>query len=117
MKKIISGILYIVSLCSGILGSCIKDVANWWDIARPFYLIFAVTMLAALCLTYTNQIRRVSYPALVCACTWVYKHKILMIKFTRSAYMVYQANHCSYGRLFDYTQLLFDIYVEGLAEN
>lgn len=114
LKKIITYTSYTVSFTSVILASGIKQVANWWDIAKPYFLIWLLSTLLAVCITYFNQIRRVMYPAVVCISAWAYKHKIVMTNFTRSTHRVYKMNHSSYKDLFIYTQDIFDIYLNAL---
>jgi len=114
MKKFIAGGFYLISIFSAIMVAGVPNVANWWDLSIPYYLAFFISLIIGTCLTFTNQIRRVTYPILVCMSAWAYKHKIVMTKFTRNTYRVYQATHSSYGKLFDYTQALFDIYLEGI---
>lgn len=114
LKKIVISTLYIISFTSILLASGIKQVANWWDIAKPYFAIWFISTLLAVCITYFNQIRRVMYPAIVCISAWLYKHKVLMTDFTRNTHRVYKMNHSSYKNLFNYTQDIFDIYLEAL---
>ena len=117
MKKVIASIFYIGAIFSAIIAAGVPNVSNWWELSKPYYIIFVISLIIATSLTFTNQIRRVSYPILVCISAWAYKHKVLMTRFTRSTYRVYKVVHSSYSELYDYTQALFDIYVEGLAKN
>ena len=109
MRKIIAYTLYIIAFTSVFIASGIKDVANWLDIARPFFIVFAVSITIALTLTYINKIRRITYPVFVCASAWVYKHKVIRTDFTKKTYKLYQWQNRSYQDLYDYVQDLFDV--------
>lgn len=109
IKTIISYILAAISFISIMLASGIKEVANWWDIAKPFFGVWFITLAIALTIANINQIRRVTYPALVCICSWTYKHKLITTKFTQNTYKLYKYTHRSYSELFDYVQDLFDV--------
>lgn len=112
LKKIISYILYGVSLAAILLASGTPQVANWWEIARPYFVVWFLATAIALCITYVDQIRRITYPLVVCISAWAYKHKILVTKFTRNTHRVYKLQNNSYRKLFMYTQDLFDIYLD-----
>ena len=114
MKKIITYILGLTAITSMFLATGIKEVANWWDIAKPFFIVFIVCISIALIINNINYIRRITYPTLVCLSSWAYKHKVIKTKFTRRTYSVYKLNNYSYKKLFGFTQDLFDIYLEGL---
>lgn len=114
IRKIITYTLAIVSIACIYLASGIRDVANWREIAKPFFIIWFITLAGSLILSNINNIRRFTYPAVVCLSAWSYKHKIMMTNFTRSTYRVYKAKNSSYSDLFNYTQTLFDIYLKGL---
>lgn len=108
MKKIITYILYTISLSSLFLATGVKEVANWWDIARPLLLICFITGAIAFAMSNADNIRRVVYPAFVCVCAWIYEHKIIRTKFTQDAYRVYKWQNKSYFDLYIYAQDLFD---------
>lgn len=110
-SKIISYILYAVSIVSILLASGIRQVANWWDIARPFFAVWFICLVLALTITNINTIRRYTYPILVCISAWSFKHKVLMTKFTRNTHRVYRMQNSSYKKLFAYTQYMFDMYL------
>lgn len=114
MKKIITYILAFISLTSVFLASGIKETTDWWDVARPYFIVWFLSTLIALIINNINYIRRITYPILVCISSWAYKHKILMTKFTCNTYRVYKMQNMSYRRLFSYVQDLFDIYIGGL---
>jgi len=110
-QKAISYILYVISFASILLASGIKDTKDWWDIAKPFFAVWFICLAIALTISNINLIRRYTYPILVCVSAWAYKHKIIMTRFTRNTHRVYKMNHCSYKRLFAYTQYMFDKYL------
>ena len=114
MKKVVTYILVFISMTSIFLASGIKDVANWWDIAKPFFAVWFIALVAALTIHNFNYVRRVTYPVFVCICSWVYKHKILKTKFTHNTYKLYKWQNRSYRNLYMYVQNLFDVYVAGL---
>lgn len=109
MKKIITYTLLGVSLTSVYLASGVPDVTNWLDIAKPFFIVGLSTLIAALTLIYINDIRRVTYPGLVCISSWLYKHKIIKTEFTKNTYRLYKWKNKSYKDLFEYVQGLFDM--------
>ena len=109
MRKIIAYILYFISFASIILASGITNRADWWNIAKPFFAIWAITLIVALILSYPNRIRRVIYPAFVCVSSWAYKYRIVNTKFAKNTYLIYKLKGRSYTNLFDYVQDLFDL--------
>ena len=109
MRKIIAYILYIVAFTSVFIASGLKDIPKWWDIARPFFIVFALSMTVALILTHINKIRRITYPVFVCASAWVYQHRVIRNDFTKKTYKLYKWQNRSYQDLFDYVQDLFDV--------
>lgn len=108
MKKVIIAILYITAIFSAIALAGVPDVAEWWEMSKPFYIIFAVSLALAMGLTFPNKVRRITYPILVCVCAWAYKHKVVTNSFAMKTYRVYKLNNSSYYDLFGYTQGLFD---------
>jgi len=109
LKAIITYILVGISLTSILLASGIKEVANWWDIAKPFFAVWFIALVIALLIANINQIRRVTYPTLVCVSSWLYKHRFLTTKFTQNTYRLYKWKNKSYSDLYDYVQDLFDL--------
>lgn len=109
LKRIISYILYAIATGSIFLASGIKQVKEWWDIARPFFIVSFVCIIVGLIIANLETIRRYTYPIFVCACAWSFKHKIFMTKFTRNTYRLYMWKKGSYSALFDYVQDLFDL--------
>ena len=114
LRKIISYILYGVSIVAILLASGLPQVANWWELAKPYFAVWFFATAAALCLTYVDQIRRITYPLFVCISAWAYAHKIVITKFTRNTHRVYKMQNMSYRRLFEYTQNIFDLYLSAL---
>lgn len=111
MKKIILYLLYTISFASVLIASGIKEVKEWWDIARPFFAVWFICLVIALTISHITLIRRYTYPILVCISAWAYKHKIVMTRFTRNTHRVYKMNNSSYRKLFAYTQYMFDKYL------
>jgi len=109
MKKVIVYILMGVSLTSVFLASGIPDVSNWLEIAKPYFIVWAVTLVLALTIIYFNEVRRITYPSLVCVSSWLYKHKLLKTEFTKNTYRLYKWQNRSYKNLFEYVQDLFDL--------
>ena len=109
MKKIITYILGAISIASAFLASGIKDVANWWEIARPFFIVWFIALTVALLINNWNYVRRITYPVLVCSSSWAYKHKIIVNKFTRDTYRLYKWQNKSYRNLYEYVQDVFDV--------
>ena len=44
IKRGITYLLISISLASILLASGIKDVANWWEIGRPFFIVWFITL-------------------------------------------------------------------------
>ena len=109
MKKIITYALYLIAFTSLFIASGIKDIPNWWDIARPFFIVFTVSIVVASILTYINKIRRITYPMFVCVSAWVYQHRVIRNDFTKKTYKLYKWQNRSYQDLFDYVQDVFDV--------
>lgn len=114
MRKTISYILYAIAFTCAIIASSVTEGVDWFERAKPFFVVWFICMVVGLTLGYRDSIRRVTYPIFTCICAWVYKHKIIMTKFTRSAYRVYKMQRSSYKRLYFYTQDMFDIYLEAI---
>ena len=108
IKKIITYMLVAISFTSIMLATGIKDVTNWWDIAKPLFVVWLITLMIALLIANINQIRRVTYPTLVCVSSWAYKHGLVTTKFTQNTYRLYKWKNKSYSDLYDYVQDLFD---------
>jgi Na+/alanine symporter len=109
IKRIITYVLVGISFTSIMLATGIKEVANWWDIAKPFFVVWFIALVVALLIANINQIRRVSYPTLVCISSWAYKHRVITTKFTQNTYKLYRWKNSSYEALYDYVQDLFDL--------
>lgn len=110
----ISCILFAIAMTSGVLASGVPERADWFVIAKPYFIVSCISFILGILVGNLNSIRRYTYPLFTCACAWVYKHKLLMTKFTRSAFLVYKLQKSSYKRLFTYTQDMFDIYLEAI---
>ena len=98
-----------IALTSLFLATGIKDVANWWEIAKPFFAVYIISTVIALTLGYINKIRRITYPAFVCLGAWLYKHRVINTDFTKKTYKLYKWQNKSYQDLFDYVQDVFDV--------
>ena len=109
VKRTISFILYVIAAMSVLLASGIHQVADWWNIAKPFFAVFFICIAIGLTITHFDIIRRYTYPVFVCMCAWAFKHKVLMTKFTRNTYRLYNWKNQSYSALFSYVQDLFDL--------
>jgi len=109
VKRAVIGILYAVAFASAIFACGTDNVStNWWGIVKPLFITFIISITLATILHYSNEIRRITYPTLVCISAWAYQKKIILTKFARNANRLYKMNHCSFGRLFEYVQVLFD---------
>ena len=111
MRKTIAYILYFVGFAAFILASGIRDVANWLDIARPYFAVGSVTLAIALVISNIDNIRRFTYPSVICLWAWLYEHKIIKTQFGKSTYIVYKRYGKSYSILFDTVQDAFDKYL------
>ena len=109
MKKIITYILGLVAISSIFLASGIKEVADWHNIAKPYFIVFYVCVAIALLINNWNYVRRFTYPTLVCISSWLYNHKIIRTAFTKNTYRLYKWQKKSYKNLFIYVQDLFDL--------
>lgn len=107
-KRFIAGIFIGISILSGIAVASIKESADWWITARPFFYVWFTASAIALLINNFNYVRRIMYPAFVCVSAWLYKYQIVKTKFTRDTYKVYKWKNKSYKKLFGYTQDLFD---------
>ena len=114
ITKTISYMLYAAGIIAFALASGARETLDWFAVAKPYFVAGAICIIVGLVIGNIYQIRRYTYPIFTCACAWAYKHKVTMTKFTRSAYRVYKYQHSSYKRLFNYTQGMFDMYLEAL---
>jgi len=110
-KKIITYILATVSLFSILLASGIKDIEGWEEIARPYFLVWFISLTIALIIVNINYIRRFTYPAIICLLAWLYDKKIIHTKFSKSTYRVYKYYGKSYSKLFAVVKNAFDYYI------
>lgn len=111
LRKIVTYILYGISLISILLASGIKQVANWWDIAKPYFIVWFICLVVGLVIGNINYIRRYTYPAVICLLAWLYGKKIINTKFSKSTYQVYRYYGKSYGKLFTKVKEAFDYYM------
>lgn len=111
MRKTIAYILYFVGFAAFILASGIRDVANWLDIARPYFAVGSVTLAIALVISNIDNIRRFTYPSVVCLWAWLYEHKIWKTSFSKDTYLVYKSFGKSYSNLYYSVQDAFDRYL------
>lgn len=116
IRKISMVVLYSTSILSGFAAASVRDSADWWELTKPFLLVWVISTFLALTVTYINQIRRITYPLLVCVSAWAYKHRIIMTRFTRNTHRVYKMKNRSYKELFEYTQYMFDVYLSALNQ-
>lgn len=117
IKKITTYILGFISLASAFIASGIKEFVGWEDTARPFFIIWFVSLIIALVLVNIDNIRRYTYPSTICIMAWLHAHKVLNTTFSKSTYTLYKQVGKSYGKLFDVVQTAFEDYLvlkEGL---
>lgn len=111
------GLLFgIVGLGSAVLGSQVKETTDWLIYAKPYIWVFIICMLISVLLVHWNQVRRVTYPAVICIWAWLYEHRILNSEFSRDTYRVYKHLGKSYSRLFNSVQTAFDYYTTNISE-
>lgn len=110
LRSITATAFYITGIISAILTTGVDTTYtnNLYKLVCTTVISFAI----ALTLTYLDNIRRITYPAMVCLCAWIYKHRIAMTKFTRNSFRLYKLNKHSYSQLYDYIQDLFDLVQE-----
>ena len=109
VRTVITYILGIIALSSVCLASGIRQIPNWWEVAKPFFAVFYICVTIALLINNLNYIRRITYPTLVCFCSWLYQHGLIKTTFTRNTYRLYKVNSRSFRKLFTYVQDLFDV--------
>lgn len=107
-------ILYGIATISILLASGVNEAIDWQEIARPYFIVWAISITIAIFISNIDNIRRFTYPLFVCFCAWAYKHKLIMNKFTRNTYRLYKYKNNSYKHLFQYVQNLFDAYLDAL---
>jgi len=108
IKRAITIILAGTAVVTGLAASAIKEIPGWWEVTRPLFIIYMLSIIVAITINNFNYVRRITYPVLVCVCAWLYQHKIVTTKFTQSTYRVFKWKNKSYRQLFGYTQDLFD---------
>lgn len=111
IRNTLSGILGLISFGSALISSGVKESADWFVYARPFILFALIVGLIALVLYKWNSIRRVTYPSMICAWSWLYEHGIIKTKFGADTYRVYKHFGRSYRKLFGKVQDAFDYYM------
>ena len=113
-KDILTYILITLAVAISAIALSLQYVEFWWYMVRPYYAFWMMVIMVALVLVNINVIRRLVFPMFTCSCAWLYKHKLLKTKFTKSTYLVYEMNHHSYRKLYKYVQALFDAYIWAL---
>ena len=108
-KKIVTGIMIIISIVSAIIIAGISDVPNWWELSEPWVILFFSSILFTLIVNNGDLIRRYTYPARVCFLAWAYGHKIFRTELGKQSYSVYKKHQNSYAELFEVTQCLYDM--------
>ena len=116
MRKIIAYILGFISLAAVLVASGIRDVEGWEIIARPYFIVWFITLVTALILYNWNSIRRITYPLYTCISAWLYAHKIITSKFGESTYRVYVYYGRSYSKFYEVVQDAFDTYLSKVKE-
>lgn len=108
IRKIVTWVLAAVAVVTGLVASSIKEIPGWWEITRPFFIVYLLAIITAIVINNFNYVRRILYPVFVCVCAWAYQHNLVRTKFTQSTYKVFSWKDKSYKQLFGYTQDLFD---------
>ena len=116
IKNILIYALGIISMGSFILATGVKEIPNWVEVVRPFFLVGLTALAIALLIYNWNSIRRITYPAIICAWAWMYKHKLAKSKFSCHTYRVYVFFGESYKNLYCKVQDAFDQYLESAVE-
>lgn len=107
-KKIVSTISILIATISAIVVAAVPETANWWDLARPWTILFFSSVLFTMIVVNSELIRRYTYPSFICVLAWAYSHKLIKDDFAKHSYTIYVKNHKSYAKLFEVTQYLYD---------
>lgn len=107
MKKTVVYILYATAFISGVLGSSVPDVANWFEIAKPYYLVAIISLISAVCLTYWMQILSIIVTTILVVNAHGYDCGLIKTGFAKKSYKLYQMNYYSFLDLM--------LYVQGVA--
>lgn len=116
MRKNIAIILGMLSFVAVGFASGAKEGLNWILAAKPYLIIWAITLVISVVLYNWENVRRVTYPAIICVWAYLYEHQILTSEFAEHTYRVYSYFGKSYKRLYLKVQGAFDRYVE-LSDN
>lgn len=108
IKKIIFGITAAISVFSTMVIVGIGEVDNWWELSKPWFIVFLISSAIGVISYNITEIRRYTYPAFVCLLAWLNEHKLLSTNFARQSNYIYRKNNRSYSRLFEITQYLYD---------
>lgn len=115
-KKLIAVAFGTVALIAAGFAAGTKEVANWYEIARPCIIIGIVSAIIAIALYNWEAIRRIVYPAIFCMWAWLYEHKLARSKFSRHTYKVYAYFGKSYKTFYKEVQGAFDLYTKDSSE-
>lgn len=107
IKKIITGISFATAFFAAIIVSSVGEVDNWWQISKPWVWVFIISSLVGVITYNITEIRRYTYPSLVCILAWMYEHKLIATNFSYRSHIIYR-KYNSYARLFQTTQNLYD---------
>lgn len=107
IKKIITGISFAVAFFAALVVSSVGEVDNWWQISKPWVAVFFIFATVGVVAYNITEIRRYTYPSLVCLLAWMYEHKLIANNFSYRSHVIYR-KYNSYGKLFKTTQNLYD---------
>lgn len=106
--KLLSNISFILSTVCAVMVASVSEVPNWWDITKPWAIAFFVFVAIYIVSNNIDEIRRYTYPVLVCILAWGYNHKIIYGKFAKMSYIMYQKYNSNYYKLYTKIQNLYD---------
>ena len=107
-KKILTGVSVITSIVSALVVAGIPDVVNWWELTKPWVIVFFTSTLFGLIINNLDLIRRYTYPAFICFLAWTYEHRLIRGKLPYQSNVILNKHKKSYRKLFEVTQYLYD---------
>lgn len=108
LKRFVISMSIIVSTVSAVAIASVGEVDNWWQISSSWLVLFIVATSVGIITGNISEIRRYTYPAIICITAWAYEHNILVTKFARNSNIIFNKHNKDYHKLFQVVQDLYD---------
>ena len=108
IRKFIVGISLSLTICSAMIIASVGEVDNWWVLVKPWFTVFVISAVVGIISYNLTEIRRYTYPTLVCVLAWANEHHLARSNFAKQSNFIYRKHNRSYSKLYEITQYLYD---------